>query len=439
MNTTIRNLIFILVLALIGVACDNSSTGSDNDREPARVEGQVENMNSSSEKTQPKSVEGAIVTAAHVTSNGEIEPIGNAETETDAEGRFTLEIDADEVTETSDRLVIMAESNGKTAKTFVTAEVESGTTAEVQPISFESSAETDIYQEITANGDADVVTKADIEATVNTSVAQDIESNVQNAAALAAALASQAKAKAEFYSEQGIEVTEDQMNNIREIKAQAQLELESQLNAASDSSDKTEAFNSFLETVAKAESEAEVNATATAKASESSSRILVQNSADLSTEAKAEIRKHAAYTTSFAIETAVQAQMEAANTSESAVESVSDAAVSLRTDIKAMSSASKEDVKAAFEAFNSEVEAIVQNDTEIDGELFISANSSINEGPKASLESALETSLSISNLVDAYTTFYSEVGSIVESTFSNAGDAEAEAYAEILILINIAS
>lgn len=106
-----------------------------------------------------------------------------------------------------------------------------------------------------------------------------------------------------------------------------------------------------------------------------------------------------------------------------------------------MSNATKQDVKAAFASFNSEIETIIENDTNINGELFVSANSTINEesGAKATLESSLNATLNLTVLVDAYTTFYSEVESIVESTFTSANEAEAEAYTELLILINIAS
>lgn len=270
-NTTIRNLLFALIVALIGVACNDSSTSSDSD--PAVVEGRVDNTGSSSEKVRTKSVEGAVVTAARVTSSGEIETIGNAEAETNAEGEFTLEIDAEAAVNAADQVVIVAENNGEKAKAFVTAQLESGNTVEVQPITLESTAEAEIYQEIIANGDAGVVSKADIEAAVNGKVAQDINSNSENAADIAAALADWAEAKAEFYSEQGIEITDEQHDKIQEIKTEALLQLESQLNAITDTSEAEAAFNSFLQTVANAETKADIEATAVAKASESSSHI----------------------------------------------------------------------------------------------------------------------------------------------------------------------
>lgn len=438
-STLLRKLIFVLALTFIGVACSDSSTSPDSD--PATVEGQVENTSSDSESAKYKSIEGAVVTAAQVTSSGELEALGTAEAETDADGEFTLEIDSEVAANTANSIVIVAESNGQTAKTFVTGQLESGSRVEVQPITYESSAETEVYQRVVANGDIEIVHKADIEATVNSEVAQDIESNSQQAANVAAALAARAEAKAQYYSDLGIELTEEQMNNISETKTEAQVKLESSLNSATNAEQKQAAFDAFLETVAQAETEAEVQATGVAKVSESSSRVMVNNSSDLSVEAQAEIRKHVAYMTAFVLESAVEAQMEAMAATESSINSAVDASATLRTEVKEMGNASQEEVQAAFETFNAEIISILESDAEVNGDLFVSANTIINQngGAKATLESSLEATAKLSLILDAYTQFYSQVGTVVDSTFSNASEAEAEAYTQLFILINMAS
>ncbi len=83
----------------------------------------------------------------------------------------------------------------------------------------------------------------------------------------------------------------------------------------------------------------------------------------------------------------------------------------------------------------------MESDTHVNGELFASANTTINEsgGAKATLESSLDVSLNLSILADAYSQFYTAVQSTVEETFTNASDAEVEAYTQLLILINVAS
>lgn len=438
-DTTIRNLLIVLVLSIIGVACTDNSLSPGN--EPAAIRGRVESLSSdsSSEKVQRKTIEGATVTAVQITAEGKLDSLSEAKAETDADGAFSLEVDPETVSNASHQIVVVAKKDGQTAKTFVTAEINSGTIIEVQPISIESSAETEVYQHVIANGDEKVVAKADIEATVNSKVAQDIENNSDHAAEVADALAAYAKARVEFYNEQGIELTEEQLNSIEETKTEALLELESRLNSSSSTSE--EAFNTFLEKVAKAETEAEVKATAVAKASEASFRLLIKNCENLSVEARAQLRKNAAFIFSFALEQAVKAQLEVSGAAESSINATTDIAKTLRSDIKAMSNATKEDIDGAFESFNEEIASALKGDTSINGELFVEANTSINQsnGIKATFESSLEGSADLSAMMETYSKFYSEVRSIVESTYNDVEDTEIEAYTELLILINMAS
>lgn len=442
-NKTIRRLIFVLTLALIGVGCNDSSTGVGNeDQEPATVEGQVDDTGSDSNKAaKMKSVEGAVVTAARVTSEGELQSIGGAEAQTNAQGEFSLDIAAEALANNSDRIVVVAENSGQSAKTFVTSEVRSGSTVEVQPISFESSAETEVYQEVIANGDADVVAKADIEVAVQADAAADIESNTSYAAEVASAIAAKARAKADLYAEQGVEFTDDRKEQVLQAKADAQVKLESQLNAAANSEEEQAAFDTFLKTVAEADIEAGIDATAAAKASESSARVLVSHSADLSTEAQAEMRKRTAYMLTFALDQAVQAQLQAAGASEATVTAAADAAADLRAEVKAMTEATESNVSSAFASFNSEIETLVSGDANLSGDAFVSTNTEINSnnGSKATLESTLSGSIGLNLLLDAYTQFYSSVQSTVEATFTGASQSETEAYTQLLVLINVAS
>lgn len=439
--SSLRNLLLLLIISVIGVACGDSTTGSHPDS--ATVNGRVDNTssNSSSEKVQQKSLEGAIVTAARVSSSGQLQSIGNAETETNAEGEFSLQINGDAVANAGNQIVIVAEKNGQKAKAFLTEELESGSSVQVQPITFESSAEASVYQKVVAHGDTELVSKADIEAMVDESVAMDIESNADHAAELATALAARAEALATFYSRQGIEITNEQMDNIQQIKMQAQLELEDKLNATTSAEQQQAAIEAFLKTVAKAQTEADISASAAAEAWESSSRVLFKQSADLSADARAAVRKNVAYMTTYTMEMGVEAQMKATGATESSISAAADAAATLRSNISAMSDASQANIEAAFEDFNNQVVAIMENDANVSGDLFASANATINQnnGIKASFESSLKSSLQLSVIMDTYAQFYSDVGSVVESTFSSASDAQLKAYTQLLILINVAN
>ncbi|MDR8394704.1 hypothetical protein NC796_26435, partial [Aliifodinibius sp. S!AR15-10] len=138
----IPSLLIVLAITLAGTACDNNSAGPGEGS--AAVEGQVQDQNKQnkakySSPTTAAAVEGATVTAARISSDGSLETISGAETETNAEGEFMLNIDAEAVVNSGQQVIIMAEKSGQQWKTFITGELESGSTVQVQPLTVESS------------------------------------------------------------------------------------------------------------------------------------------------------------------------------------------------------------------------------------------------------------------------------------------------------------
>lgn len=444
----IRTLIIILTLGLVGVSCNDTSTGTGGpDGERVTFQGRVENNSSNSSASNNSTdesvsaIEGAVVTAARVKADGSLETIGSNQVQTNAQGQYSLTVDISSATDVANRTVIVAEKSGETAKTFVGAEVVDGSTITVQPITFESSAEADVFQNVVANGNTDIVAKADIEAKIEDDVAADIESNAQNAATIASALASSAEAKAQFYAEKGIEISEDQRQQIAQIKQNAQVQLANDLSAATNTEEKQAALDTFLETVANAEMEAGVEAWAVAQSYDFAARMLVKQSAELSSDAQAELRKQAYYYAAVAIDAAVQAQLTALEASQATIDAVADAGATLQSEVQSTTNGSKEAIDEFFVQFNEDVQAAVNNDTSLNGSAFVSANTAISGSAdlKSTLESTLSASSSISTMLSAYADFSSGVQSIVDSNFTDAGDAEAQAYTRILVLINIAS
>lgn len=445
---SLRTLILILTLSIVGISCNDVSTGTDGpEEEQVRFQGKVENNSSNSSASNNSSVEsisaieGAVVTAARVKADGSLETIGNDQAQTNAQGEYSLTIDISSAADVANRTVIVAEKNGEVAKAFVGAAVESGSNITVQPITFESTAETEVFQQLVADGNSDVVAKADIEAAVGSEVAEDIESNAQNAANVAAALASSAEAKAKFYAEKSIAISDDQVQKIAEIKQNAQVQLAQELEAATSTAEKQTAFNTFLETVANAELEVGVETWAVAQSNDFAARVLVKQSADLSSDAQAELRKQAYYYAAVTIDAAVQAQLAALEASQATIDAVADAGATLQAEVKNTTNGSKEAIDEFFVQFNEDVQAAINNDTSLNGSAFVSANTSISGTAdlKSTLEATLSVSSSLDTMLSAYADFTSGVQTIVDSNFTEAGDAEAQAYARILILINIAS
>ncbi|MDZ7692275.1 MAG: hypothetical protein U5K69_14260 [Balneolaceae bacterium] len=364
-----------------------------------------------------------------------------AETQTNAEGEFTLNIDAQAVASSGEQIIIMAEKNSQQWKAFLTSELQSGSTVQVQPLTVESSGEADVYTKLIAEGNADLVSKADVEVYIDTKASSEIRSNSQAAATFAEALAAEAQARAEFYANESAEFSEEQAQQIMDAKIQAQLQLENQLNAATSPEEEQEAMQAFMQAIVLAHLDAGVDAELYAKAKEMSNRVFVKHSSDISAEVSSEIRTNAALLTSYAIDAAVQTRMQAEGAVESNIQAAADAALTLRSDINALTSATKEDIDGAFESYNEAVVAALSQEFSASSQTITGINAQINNnaGAKASLESSLSATLDLQVLADAYASFYSEVQTIVDETFTSASEAEAEFVADVMILVNLAN
>lgn len=437
-----------MALAIIGTACDMNSDTTGPGEETAAVEGRVENNDTqnknksfSSGPTTAAAVEGATVTAARISSDGSFETISGAEAETNADGEFTLNIDAEAISGSGQEIVVMAEKSSQKWKAFVTAKLESGTTVQVQPLTVESSGEADVYSELVAEGNAEMVSKADVEAYIGAKASSEIKSNSEAAATFAEALAAEAKARTDFYADQSAEITEEQKQQIMEAKTEAQLQLESNLNSASSVEEKQAAMDAFAKAIIKAHIDADVNAELYAKAKEMSGRVFVKHCSDISAEVSSEARTNAALISSYAIDAAVQTRMKAAEVSDSSIQAAAEAAVTLRSDLMSMSEATKEDIDAAFETYNEAVVEALSQEFSASSDTITNINLQINEsnGAKASLESSIEASLDTQVIADAYSTFYSDVNTMVDETFTSGSEAEVELVADIMILINLAN
>lgn len=438
----IQNIILGLTLIIFGFACGDSSTSIDG--EQSTVNGRVGNNNNAEKASgfdQVSSVEGAVVTAARVTSSGSLETIGNAEAETDANGQFTLNVDAEAIADAAGQVVIMAEKESQQWKAFVHSELESGSSIDLKPLTAESSGEASVYQEVVANGETDLVSKADIEAYIDSEAGAECRDNSDAAADFASALAAEAEARASFFANQSTEVTEEQMTEIKNTKAEAVAELHANLYASTSQSAKADAYDSYFETIANAYVAADVSADAYAKAKESASHMIINGTAELSSSAQSEVRANSALLVAIAVDNATQARMEASEASESSIQAAAEAGTELRADIKAQATASESEVESIFETYNAAIVDVLEQEMSANAETIVTINSQINNenGIKATLESSLQASLSTDILVNAYTTFYAGVETVVDETLTGATDAEAQLVTDVMILINLAN
>jgi len=422
--------IMILMLAVFGFACSDSNNNSDS----ATVNGNVEQSQSNA-KALP---EGTVVTMATVTSNGSINTIDGAETTTDANGDFSLSFDANAV----QNFVVVAENNGSEAMGFLSANVENGQTILLKPIDNESTAESNVFARLVAQGDADLVTKSDIETMVTAANESEVRSNTSLASKFATSLASSAEARADFFANEVEDNGEEKYEATLEILADAQARLEADLEAASSTEAETEAYDLFIETTANAFVSAGVEADKAAQAIEVWGRVMINNISSASEEVENSVRTQTSIMAGIAIDAAVRAEAEASEMSDDSKQAIADAGVTLKAALKTAVGV-KADVEAAFEEYQEEVQTVMESDSSVEANFVISVNTEINSqtGAKTIFENAISSTTSADLALNIFATFFSDVESTSDDNASTTSMSKAnlEAVTSIIILTNLAS
>lgn len=422
--------IMILMLAVFGFACSDSNNNSDS----ATVNGNVEQSQSNA-KALP---EGTVVTMATVTSSGSINTIDGAETTTDANGDFSLSFDAN----AAQNFVVVAENNGSEAMGFLSANVENGQTILLKPIDNESTAESNVFARLVAQGDADLVTKSDIETMVTAANESEVRSNTSLASQFATSLASSAEARADFFANEVEGNGEEKYEATLEILADAQARLEADLEAASSTEAETEAYDLFLETTASAFVSAGVEANKAAQAIEVWGRVMINNINSASEEVENSVRTQTSIMAGIAIDAAVRAEAEASEMSDDSKQALADAGVTLKAALRTAVGV-KADVETAFEEYQEEVQNTMESDSSVEANFVITVNTEINSqtGAKTIFENAISSTTSADLALNIFTTFFSDVESTSDDNASSTSMSEAnlEAVTSIIILTNLAS
>lgn len=422
--------VMILMLAVFGFACSDSNNNSDS----ATVNGNVEQSQSNA-KALP---EGTIVTMATVTSSGSINTIDGAETTTDANGDFSLSFDAN----TAQNFVVVAENNGSEAMGFLSANVENGQTILLKPIDNESTAESNVFARLVAQGDADLVTKSDIETMVTAANESEVRSNTTLASQFATSLASSAEARADFFANEVEGNGEEKFEATLEILADAQARLEADLEAASSTEAETEAYDLFIETTASAFVSAGVEANKAAQAIEVWGRVMINNISSASEEVENSVRTQTSIMAGIAIDAAVRAEAEASEMSDDSKQAIADAGVTLKAALRTAVGV-KADVETAFEEYQEEVQTAMESDSSVEANFVITVNTEINSqtGAKTVFENAISSTTSADLALNIFATFFSDVESTSDDNASSTSMSEAnlEAVTSIIILTNLAS
>lgn len=436
-NLLIATLTLLFLINLTACSDDNSTGNEGEDPgSQATINGTVEDeFSKSTANARAKVPDNTVVTAATVNSSGSIELMENTETEVETSGDFSLEVDAS----TAEEIVVVAESNGEQLKGFISAEVENDNSYTIKPLDVESSAETDVYTHIKADGNTNMVHKSDIESVVTASGAADIYGDATATNEIAAAVSNSAQARADFFAE----FTEDAESNIDsyfEAMTDAQFEYEAALNSSSSNDQNEAAFEAFLETKVNAYNDAGLEAKENAEFLRVQGHAILNSMSSVSSEVENEARHSSSFMIAIATDNAVRARAESSGMSQSTVDAIADAGVTLRADVQG-SNGSESSVQAAFETYHDEVRAAIESDSSVEGSAVVAIDTEINlaAGAKAALNSALSGVVEASQLIDAYVQFNSEVDAIVDANSNLIGDIDAEVLSDIMVLINLSS
>lgn len=428
----------LLFLFNLTACSDDNSTGNEGEDpgSQATINGTVEDeFSKSTANARAKVPENTVVMAATVDASGSLDVKENTETEVETSGDFTLEVDAS----TAEEIVVIAESNGEQLKGYISAEVENDNSYTIKPLDVESSAETDVYTKIKADGNTNMVHKSDIESIVTASGAAEVYGDASATNEIAAAVSNSAQARADFFAE----FTEDAESNIDsyfEAMTDAQFEYEAALNSSSSNDQNEAAFEAFLETKVNAYSDAGLDAKENAEFLRVQGHAILNSMSSVSSEVENEVRHSSSFMIAIATDNAVRARAESSGMSQSTVDAIADAGVTLRADVQG-SNGSESSVEAAFETYHDEVRAAIENDSSVEGSAVVAIDTEINlaAGAKAALSSALSGVVEASQLIDAYVQFDSEVDAIVDANSNLIGDVDAEVISDIMVLINLSS
>ena len=414
-----------LVLALlVFTGCDSDGLDGNGDAN-VTIEGEVTD-DSGFGKTAT-AIEGAVVTAAAVQSDGSLRTLSGQAT-TNAEGRFSLNIEA-----TADMIVLTAQKTNFASKVLVAVESRSSGTVRAMPMNIESEAEAKVFVEIRTadSSDTNRATVADAAVFVNQELALAIENGSTTAAEIAAAIQAAARAEAEFIDE--AEDAPDEANDeVADQERATFAQLQADLAVATSAQAEAEALNTFQSNLINVYSEVGVTLETQARARQSGQSALVRFSAISDSDARFALRKQATVITSLATALAVEARFEAEGAEASRTQALAEARTTLLAELRAATSQSA--LLAAQAAYESSVKAELQAELDINAVTLTAAEASLTPA-KATLDASVDAATSADAVATAYMTFFVTAETTAETALSSS--AKASLGASVLTLLTV--
>jgi|GEM_PF-2172962 len=430
-----------ILLMFIGIqSCDNPAQSSDATNgtdEFSTIEGRVigERQSQAQGLARPQAgVEGAAVIVTRADADGSLENVSRDTVYTDANGRYRVQTNM----ENTSNLVIVARKNGHTWKANVSGEVEHNSTVYAVPAGEESTVETELFTGIRLRKNANTVTFADVQTRVSEELAGEIEEDNQArnqvSSAITAEIQTQIKVMREDFNLSEAEV---QAFTEAQVRAQNQLAASLLVSGTNDSEIRA-AYNEFTESYLKAYGEAGIDIQTYAETSQIAGTAGLRLLVTASDSVRFKMMAQTASLRAYIIDYAVQSHFGTISASDSVMNEVIEAGVTLRDEIESAGTA--EAIISAYSNYRTTVMDLLQvtlaDHAEILGQLHTSVNAS--HGIKATLQSTLTTAFSNDAVIQAYMNFFDSVGNEVETVMQSASETEIAATAQVLILLNMA-
>lgn len=433
------------ILLIVGVTlmgCDSNEGGMDAS-ESATVSGMVTDNNSSSSgsartaastSSSRGGVEGATVTAVSVGADGTTRPL-DGEATTDTNGEFTITVEG----EGASNVVRLNAEGENDFSSSVIVDVDGRGQVEAQPMTVETKGEADVYVEAKGEDEAsrhdEGVTAADVAFYVNADAAADINAGQTPAAEVAAAVASSVEAENQANSE-----AEGGADAIAEAKTTLYGDLQSSLATASSADARAQAVTEFEDGMANLYAEAGASEESEAESRQTSTSIMIEFSAEASSDAGVALRRQAELLRAEATARAEEAIFEAQGASSATMDALVNARQQLTADIRTATSINA--MVEAHSTYQAEVKTQMEGVFEVSADAISSAESEI-AGNVDALFSALADIGGVLKsaaevAINSYSTFYADAQAAAQASFESEvdSDATAEAAARALVFVS---
>ncbi len=429
LNFTNNLSLFIPILfAAFLIGCNNNPSGPSN--APARVQGKVTGSSSMNkiEKTNAvqNNIQGATVILSEVKSDGSLETVSNAAVQTDANGNFIIETNLDGVSD----LIVVATKDSSQWKAIVSAEVKSGITVNTQPVDDESTAQADVYVKAKSENDNEV-TSTIIQNYINSKIAAEIKGNSGLEIQAASALNAEAQAEAQTASSSSFNVSQSQWQQIMNSQAEANAQLETDLNNSSSLSEDN-SYETYYQNLAAAYTKAGLTVDTYGKILEISHEVFLNAASKLNSQLAFDFEQSAAVIRAKVISYAVQSKFGELGASSVEIQDIMNSSAALNSSIANAGSSS--DIDNAFSVFHDKILSALKIVFNSSSNNVVMIDSSV-AALKAELRSSISANDSIDLLISAYSKFYLKVFNAVSAMMSSTNNNQIKSTSDTFILL----